>query len=258
MAIINSAGVGKSTKSQGNLTYKYVRGRTIASSRIMANKSNTPKQFAQRSRFAAFSAACQKLAFYIERTYDKSKYGTARNAFMRINKSMLIPFDGLTLDDIRSESVAKTMLRFVANLSDSTSRGLQFNSVGPIGANFVQSASQPAGVEVLNKCYGLGTIEVPGFWTLTPDDGAGNGYSATVWIAYQKTDGSTVLTSGGLQEGEYNEDTNITSIAMGESLISTAIAEADQDTHIFVWISLLCGGKIVQISRPIAFNKTSV
>lgn len=257
MAIINSAGIGKSRKSQGNLTYKYVRGRTIASSRITENKSNTPRQFLQRSRFAVFSAACQKLAFYIEKTYDKSKYGSARNAFMRINKSMLLPLDGLTLDDIRSESVAKTMLRFVDNLSDSTPHGLQFNSVGPIGANFVQSPTQPTGITVLEKCYGIGSIEVPGQWVATPDEGANNGYTYNIWVAYTNSSGSAVLTTAELQEGEYNEDINITTFAMSQTALESIISSAEVDTHIFVWISLLCGGKIVQIARPIALIKTA-
>lgn len=257
MAIINSAGIGKSRKSQGNLTYKYVRGRTIASSRITENKSNTPKQFLQRSRFAVFSALCQKLAFYIEKTYDKSKYGSARNAFMRINKSMLLPLDGLSLDDIRAESVAKTLLRLVDNLSDSTPHGLQFNSVGPIGANYVQSPTQPTGVTVLERCYGIGSIEVQGQWSLTPAPGMNNGYNATVWVAYTNSSGSAVLTTGELQEGEYNEDTNITTFAISQTSLESIISSADTDTHIFVWISLLCGDRIVQIARPIAFIKTA-
>lgn len=257
MAIINSAGIGKSRKSQGNLTYKYVRGRTIASSRITENRSNTPKQFLQRSRFAVFSAVCQKLSFYIDKTYDKSKYGSSRNSFMRINKSMLLPLDGLTLDDIRSENVAKTMLRLVDNLSDSTPHGLQFNSIGPIGANFIQSPTQPTGVTVLDRCYGIGSIEVPGQWVLTPDQGMNNGYTANVWIAYTNSSGSAVLTTGELQEGEYNEDTNITTFAMSSTSLGSIISSADADTHIFVWISLLCGGRIVQIARPIAFLKTA-
>lgn len=89
MAIINSAGIGKSRKSQGNLTYKYVRGRTIASSRITENKSNTPKQDIARQRFAAMSGFVVRQAAYIDAAFDKSKYGSSRNSFMAINKDML-------------------------------------------------------------------------------------------------------------------------------------------------------------------------
>lgn len=89
MAIINSAGIGKSRKSQGNLTYKYVRGRTIASSRITENKSNTPKQDIARQKFAAMSGFIVRQAAYIDAAFDKSKYGSSRNTFMTVNKDML-------------------------------------------------------------------------------------------------------------------------------------------------------------------------
>lgn len=89
MAIINSAGVGKAAKSQGNLTYKYVRGRTIASSRIIENKSNTPRQVIARQEFAAMSGFVVRQASYIDAAFDKSKYGSSRNSFMTLNKSML-------------------------------------------------------------------------------------------------------------------------------------------------------------------------
>lgn len=89
MAIINSASIGKSRKSQGNLTYKYVRGRTIASSRIIENKSNTPKQDIARQKFAAMSGFVVRQAAYIDAAFDKSKYGSSRNSFMAVNKDLL-------------------------------------------------------------------------------------------------------------------------------------------------------------------------
>lgn len=85
MAIINSLAIGKSVKSAGNLTYKTVRGRTIASQRIMTNKSNTIAQAAQRSHFSSCSQAMALLSPYIDVCYEKSKYGSSRNAFFREN-----------------------------------------------------------------------------------------------------------------------------------------------------------------------------
>lgn len=87
MAIINSLAIGKSVKSAGNLTYKTVRGRTIASQRITTNKSNTMAQSIQRSRFAVCARAAQLIQVFINNCYEKSKYGSARNAFMHINKN---------------------------------------------------------------------------------------------------------------------------------------------------------------------------
>lgn len=86
MAIVNSLAIGKSVKSAGNLTYKTVRGRTIASQRITTNKSNTLKQSIQRTRFSLASQAAQLIQLFINNCYDKSKYGSSRNEFMRINK----------------------------------------------------------------------------------------------------------------------------------------------------------------------------
>lgn len=87
MAIINSLAIGKSVKSAGNLTYKTVRGRTIASQRITTNKSNTMAQSIQRGHFGLCARAAQLIQVFINNCYEKSKYGSARNAFMRINKN---------------------------------------------------------------------------------------------------------------------------------------------------------------------------
>lgn len=85
MAIVNSLAIGKSRKSAGNLTYKTVRGRTIASQRITENKSNTIAQGVQRNRFAMASQAISMCQLYVNYAYEKSKYGSARNEFMKTN-----------------------------------------------------------------------------------------------------------------------------------------------------------------------------
>lgn len=86
MAIINSLAIGKSVKSAGNLTYKTVRGRTIASQRIFTNKSNSPSQINQREGFAKVSQSMKLIQQYIDACYEKSKYGSSRNAFFSTNK----------------------------------------------------------------------------------------------------------------------------------------------------------------------------
>lgn len=86
MAIINSLAIGKSVKSAGNLTYKTVRGRTIASQRIVTNKSNTWKQANQRASFGSSSQAMVMVQRWIDSCYEKSKYGSARNNFLKENK----------------------------------------------------------------------------------------------------------------------------------------------------------------------------
>lgn len=85
MAIINSLAIGKSFKSAGNLTYKTVRGRTIASQRITSNKSNTIAQGFQRSRFGITAQCMQLFISYVNNFFEKTKYGSARNQYVKVN-----------------------------------------------------------------------------------------------------------------------------------------------------------------------------
>lgn len=93
MAIINSLAIGKSVKSAGNLTYKTVRGRTIASQRITQNKSNTASQQSQREHFSKVARSIKLVQQYIDTCYEKSKFGSSRNAFFKTNKNFT--FGGL-------------------------------------------------------------------------------------------------------------------------------------------------------------------
>lgn len=90
MAIIQSTAIGNGKKSAGVLTYRRQRGRTIASQRILTNSSKTVKQVAQRTAFALASKAIAIAAPLIEVTFVKSKYGSARNNFFKLNKEALM------------------------------------------------------------------------------------------------------------------------------------------------------------------------
>lgn len=89
MAIIKSLGIGAGVKSAGNITYRFTRGRTIASQRITENKSNTPLQAAQRGCFRVMSQVAFLLAAHIEWAFDKTKYGSQRNNFIQRNKDYM-------------------------------------------------------------------------------------------------------------------------------------------------------------------------
>lgn len=89
MAIIKSLGIGAGVKSAGNITYRYSRGRTIASQRITENKSNTPLQASQRGYFRIMSQVAFLLAAHIEWAFDKTKYGSQRNNFIKRNKDYM-------------------------------------------------------------------------------------------------------------------------------------------------------------------------
>lgn len=90
MAIIQSTAIGNGKKSAGVLTYRRQRGRTIASQRILTNNSKTVKQVAQRTAFALASKAIAVAAPLVDVTFTKSKYGSARNNFFKLNKAALM------------------------------------------------------------------------------------------------------------------------------------------------------------------------
>lgn len=85
MAIISSTAIGSGQKSAGVLTYRRTRGRTIASQRVVTNKSNTAAQASQRKLFRHVSHIMSVLAFIINRSTEKSKYGSQRNNFFKNN-----------------------------------------------------------------------------------------------------------------------------------------------------------------------------
>lgn len=89
MAILKTASIGVGTKSLGDNSYKTVRGRTIASRRIVENKSKTPAQTSQRTAFGTMCKAAKVLSVWIDQAIIKTKYGSQRNSFMRQNAAIL-------------------------------------------------------------------------------------------------------------------------------------------------------------------------
>lgn len=129
MAIVNSLGIGKSVKSAGNLTYKTIRGRTIASQRIISNKSNTQLQANQRIAFGRASQAIQLCSAYIDTVYEKSKYGSARNNFQKLNKRFNL---GGFVGEIK-EGIIDLAYGFLSELSSAgIGKSLNFTTYGSL------------------------------------------------------------------------------------------------------------------------------
>ena len=105
MAIISSTAIGNGQKSAGVLTYRRTRGRTIASQRVVTNKSNTPRQQIQREQFRATSHILSVLAFLINATCEKSKYGSSRNNFFKANT---VAFGEADLDKLKTAAAQST------------------------------------------------------------------------------------------------------------------------------------------------------
>lgn len=89
MAIVNSLGVGRGRKSAGNLTYRTVRGRCIASQR--REKTGNPSGIISlaQATFSIISTFIRTHASDIDVSFNKSTYGSARNNFYKKNKSAL-------------------------------------------------------------------------------------------------------------------------------------------------------------------------
>lgn len=90
MAIIRAIGVGSSKKSMGNVTYRVVRGRTIGS--IKSAGSNLPPTVTQKNKRIIFRLIQEFIRAHktdIDVSFNKTKYGSARNNFMRVNYAAL-------------------------------------------------------------------------------------------------------------------------------------------------------------------------
>lgn len=154
MAVVRSLGVGEGRKSAGMLTYRTVRGRTIASQRIVTNTSNTPKQAVQRSYFGSANRAMLYLLGWISVGFEKSKYGSERNNFLKTNKYLDLWAETLTELETGSLSVFDFMLygfepfEITTPKGRITTPGYRKVSVGSAGG-CVPSAGAAMGKEAL-------------------------------------------------------------------------------------------------------------
>lgn len=99
MAIINSLAVGKARKSAGNLTYRTVRGRTIASAKVgkrsTGEATRVPGEgLLQNQVMAVISQFMRIHSSDIAVSFNRTRYGSQRNYFMKLNyqafRSMVI------------------------------------------------------------------------------------------------------------------------------------------------------------------------
>ena len=89
MAIINSLGIGRSKKSAGNLTYRTVRGRCIASQKQDKRGPVKGAYSIAQATFSLVSTFMRAHSADIDVSFDKTAYGSARNNFYKTNKSAL-------------------------------------------------------------------------------------------------------------------------------------------------------------------------
>ena len=89
MAIINAIGVGRAKKSMGNVTYRAVRGRTIASlKRVQGEQGAITRGMSGNLRkpiFAMINLYMAGHASDIQVSFNRSKYGSQRKYFFTMN-----------------------------------------------------------------------------------------------------------------------------------------------------------------------------
>lgn len=90
MAVINSLAIGRSKKSAGNLTYRTVRGRTIASQKISQGARPDMKNTAAGRDLSIISRFMAAHADDIAVSFSPTKFGTSRNHFMKLNYAALV------------------------------------------------------------------------------------------------------------------------------------------------------------------------
>lgn len=155
MAIINSLGIGRGKRSAGNLTYRTVRGRCIAS---LKQEKRGPVKGAYSIAQATFSLVSTFLRAHaadIDVSFDKTTYGSARNNFYKTNKSAL----AAALATLANEYA------YAKNKADITA----------IDAAIAAYAQQNQKAIVRVKLSGYDTVYLTGAWSSEDNPVAGGG-----------------------------------------------------------------------------------
>lgn len=91
MAIVNGYQNSRWRKSVGNVTFRYTRGRIIASEKIQEATTRVPTSFQTQRQFVfgLINRFSRAHAADINMSFDKSKYGSERNMFFKLNYAAL-------------------------------------------------------------------------------------------------------------------------------------------------------------------------
>lgn len=92
MARIRSLAVGKARGSMGNLTYRIVRGQTIASEKIVENKSSSPAQVAQRGKFSILANTFKQNQFAFKFDFPRTQRGSTWNNLVKLMAPQMFTF----------------------------------------------------------------------------------------------------------------------------------------------------------------------
>lgn len=175
MAIINSLGIGRGKKSAGNLTYRTVRGRCVASQKPEKRGPVKGAYSIAQATFSLVSTFMRAHAADIDVSFDKTAYGSARNNFYKTNKSAL----AAALATLANEYA------YAKNKADIT-------AIDAAIATYAQTNPQAI---VRVKLSGFDTVYLTGAWSSDDNPVAGGGVNelgrgtATVAVGGKTYDG---------------------------------------------------------------------
>ena len=155
MAIVNSLGVGRGKKSAGNLTYRTVRGRCIASQKQQKRGPVKGAYSIAQATFSLVSTFMRAHSADIDVSFDKTAYGSARNNFYKTNKSAL----AAALATLANEYA------YAKNKADIT-------AIDAAIADYAQKNPQAI---VRVKLSGFDTVYLTGAWSSDDNPVAGGG-----------------------------------------------------------------------------------
>lgn len=150
MAIINSVGVGNGSKSVGEFTYRNVRGRTVASKRVLKNSSNSAAQGNQRSLFGALSKFLTAYDCYVFNAFTKTRYGSRRNRAASDLKA-LAPYIRETYEELTGNGVPINLVwNWFAQAMSAAHRAIEEDAVGASAISSSLLQSSDIGVSLVN------------------------------------------------------------------------------------------------------------
>ena len=182
MAIINSLGIGRGKKSAGNLTYRTVRGRCIASQKQEKRGPVKGAYSIAQATFSLVSTFMRAHAADIDVSFDKTAYGSARNNFYKTNKSALAA----------ALATLATEYAYAKNKADITA----------IDAAIAAYAQQNPQAIVRVKLAGFDTVYLTGAWSSDDNPVAGGGINelgrgtASVAVDGETYDGKVACSLG--------------------------------------------------------------
>lgn len=190
MAVINSVGIGRGSKSVGEFTYRFTRGRTIASRRITKNTSKTPAQVGRRGAFGSFVWMFSPYKWFFSDGYEKTKHGSSFNQFVHVNRELLgiSPYNS----EVNKKLIpnGKQLYTLISAIIGSSVPHLKYATYGTL--NFVNTSADNANQYAYNTVSG----------TLYTEDFKG----ITITINSVFSDGRTLVKEINLYENGENPD----------------------------------------------------